>query len=81
MTASLREIAPSGSALQAALLRRLLQLTLKPVFHPARSIAAQRRRVDLLGGIQPLPRGVRREVAAGGEWLRPAQVSGSGSVL
>lgn len=81
MTASLREIAPSGSALQAALLRRMLQLLLKPAFHPARPMAAQRRRVDLLGGIQPLPRGVRREPAAGGEWLRPAQVASPGSVL
>ena len=81
MTASLREIAPSGSALQAALLRRMLQLLLKPAFHPDRPIADQRRRVDLLGGIQPLPRGVRREAATGGEWLHPAQVTSPGSVL
>lgn len=81
MTVSLREIAPTGSALMPAVHRRLLQLLLKPVFHPDRDLAAQRQRVDLLGRLQPLPRGVRREPADRGEWLRPAQLRGAGSVL
>lgn len=81
MTASLREIAPAGSALMAAVHRRMLQLLLKPAFSPERDIASQRRRVDLLGSLQPLPRGVRREPAARGEWLRPVHGSAAGSVM
>lgn len=81
MTASLNEIPAGGSALLAGVQRRLLQWLLKPALDPKHSLAAQRRRVDLLGGLQPLPRGVHREAAGPGEWLRPSSVTGAGSLL
>ena len=81
MTATIREIPPAGSAWVAGVHRRLLQLLLKPALTPHRSLAAQRARADLLGRLQPLPRGVQPEPAPQGEWLRPARASGEGCVL
>lgn len=69
---SYREIAPAGSALMAAWHRATLQWLLRPVLSPRQAVAAQRRRADLLGRLQPLPWSVRREAGEGGEWLRPA---------
>lgn len=61
--------------------RRLVQTLLKPVLDPRHPIAHQRRRADLLGGLQPLAWGVKRETAAQGEWLRPRTADAPGSLL
>ena len=65
----------------AAWQRRLVQTLLKPALDPRQPIAHQRRRADLLGGLQPLAWGVRREAAAQGEWLHPRGAQAPGSVL
>lgn len=57
------------------------QTLLKPVLDPRHPIAHQRRRADLLGGLQPLAWGVKRETAASGEWLRPRVADAAGSLL
>jgi cation diffusion facilitator CzcD-associated flavoprotein CzcO/acetyl esterase/lipase len=78
----IRVIAPAGSRLMAGWQRWGLQRLLKPMFSPTRTVAAQRRRVELLARSQPLPRGVRREPVAHGEWLHPdAPPVRAGSVL
>lgn len=81
MTASLREVPPAGSRLMAAWQRRLVQTLLRPALDPRHPIAHQRRRADVLGGLQPLAWGVRREPAAQGEWLHPKASDGTGSLL
>jgi acetyl esterase/lipase len=65
----------------AAWQRRLVLTLLKPALSPQRPIAAQRRRADLLGGLQPPAWGVRREATVQGEWLRPRAPHASGSLL
>lgn len=67
----IQEIAPAGSRLIAGWHRASLRALLRPVLNPRVSVEAQRRRADLLGRLQPLPRGVRREPTPQGEWLRP----------
>lgn len=81
MTASLREVPPAGSRWVAGLQRRMVQGLLKPALDPRHPIEHQRRRADLLGGLQPLAWGVRREADARGEWLRPRVAEAAGSLL
>ena len=78
----IQEIAPAGSRLIAGWHRASLRALLRPVLNPRVSVEAQRRRADLLGRLQPLPRVVRREPTPQGEWLRPeAPPVRAGSVL
>ena len=81
----LTQYPPSGfaEAVAAAILRRALQMLLKPVFSPKVSIARQRRRLLRLARVTRVPKGVAFEPAdvAGvpGEWVRrqagPGQVA------
>lgn len=81
MTVSLREIPPSGAPWVAALHRSLLKALLKPALNPAWPLARQRARVNRLGRLQPLPRGVRRVAERQGEWCEPAGPAAPGCVL
>ena len=81
----LTQYPPSGfaEAIAAAVLRRALQMLLKPAFSPKVSIARQRRRLQRLARVTRVPKGVAFEPAdvAGvpGEWVRrqagPGQVA------
>lgn len=65
----------------AAWQRLLVRALLKPVLKPQRPIEDQRRRADLLGGLQPLAWGVSRESSPVGEWLQPRHADSAGSLL
>jgi cation diffusion facilitator CzcD-associated flavoprotein CzcO/acetyl esterase/lipase len=78
---------PQGrfEAVMAALLRKTLQLLLKPVFNPRFSIAFQRRWLGWMSALTLPPRSVAIEPGqAGGvpgEWLRPRESGPHGAAM